>query len=160
MRHGARKLRPAGRLVIGGDHLQLAPIVKAKYPAPRDRDPPLHGSVLQCLMRDDAGRAVHPLRVAAGEGGGRFTRMLEENFRMNGDLCSFTKSIYGARYDAQNPGRRVRGDASRLTDPALDGRAALVVQRLLPPHAVSMIAVNLATAAIAPCAEQCEFKTI
>ncbi|KAJ3060608.1 Tripartite DNA replication factor, partial [Quaeritorhiza haematococci] len=104
------------RIVVAGDHLQLAPILKGTYPQdPDGAEPRLFGSILECLMRDSHGHPVSMRNLGMSLGSanrrrrgltagtlsseghpdiGPLTFMLAENFRMVDQLCSFTQSIY------------------------------------------------------------------
>ncbi|KAJ3045110.1 hypothetical protein HDV00_011835 [Rhizophlyctis rosea] len=96
------------RIILGGDHLQLAPVLRGVYPKSDGADPRLFGSILDCLMRDEEG-----LAVTIGEGKKRDPRgsglhgplihMLSENSRMVRQLCNFTNSIYrwGGEFEPQ-----------------------------------------------------------
>jgi DNA replication ATP-dependent helicase Dna2 len=82
-----RRVKRAGRLVMAGDDLQLAPIVQGTYPEPDDGEPILHRSIFECLR----------LR----EGSQSFTATLLENFRMNHVLCEYPRNqIYVDEYDS------------------------------------------------------------
>ena len=93
----AHRLRPGGRLVVAGDHKQLPPVVRGEYPT-ADGEPPLAGSILECLVASDPDRVM----LAA----------LVENFRMCDVLCAYpAASIYPAEYgpfDDEVAGRRLR----------------------------------------------------
>ncbi|KAI8921333.1 hypothetical protein DFJ77DRAFT_545863 [Powellomyces hirtus] len=69
----------AKRLIVAGDHLQLAPVLQGAYPVSSGR---LFGSVLEWLVD-----------VTASEAGTRMD-MLTENFRMVTELCTFTNKLY------------------------------------------------------------------
>jgi hypothetical protein len=69
---------PTGRVVVVGDHLQIAPIRKGRYPEGQS----YHSSIFHWLHK----------RLANTDAFGK----LEENHRMNDEICSFTKQIYGS----------------------------------------------------------------
>ena len=103
-----RRLSPAGRLLVAGDHLQLPPIVKGAYPDPEETlaaglepGPVLHRSIFEILRGPSDESPV--------------MRSLLENFRMNGVLCRYPASqIYDARYDSFND--EIRHRRLRLKD--------------------------------------------
>ncbi|KAJ3049779.1 hypothetical protein HK097_009221 [Rhizophlyctis rosea] len=87
------------RIILGGDHLQLSPVLRGVYPKSYgSSDPRLFGSILDCVMRDEEGLAVSlsgGMREPRGAGlHGPLIHMLSENFRMVRQLCNFTNSIY------------------------------------------------------------------
>ncbi|KND03425.1 uncharacterized protein SPPG_00910 [Spizellomyces punctatus DAOM BR117] len=92
------------RVIIAGDHLQLAPVLKGTYPKETGPgDPQLYGSILECLMRGDDGEAVVLRgRRVSPDVFGPLTTMLRENFRMVKELCTFTNTIYrGGQFEPQ-----------------------------------------------------------
>jgi hypothetical protein len=90
-----RRLRPGGRLVVAGDHLQLPPIVQGFYPEPAEDEPLLHRSIFEALRGRDGDSGV--------------VTSLLENFRMNGTLCRYpADQIYDPRYDSATDGIRTR----------------------------------------------------
>jgi DNA replication ATP-dependent helicase Dna2 len=78
-----------GRIVIVGDHRQIAPIRKGKYPPGQL----FHSSIIHWLAPKDEANGD---RFAERRGFG----MLKENHRMNSELCSLTHSVYSS---AHNP---------------------------------------------------------
>jgi hypothetical protein len=65
-----RLLKQTGRLIVAGDHKQLPPITMGgSYPAPRNGEPVLCRSILDCLMRHTSARVeLSPFaQPAAGE---------------------------------------------------------------------------------------------
>lgn len=52
-------VKPRGRVVIAGDHLQLQPLLQTTYPEPRKEDEAMVATgVMQCLLRDERNRRV------------------------------------------------------------------------------------------------------
>ena len=73
---------PTWRIVVVGDHLQMPPIVHNEYPdIDRGLTPGVHVSVLDFF------------RFRSDETGGLC--MLQENHRMNDELCAFTRDTLG-----------------------------------------------------------------
>ncbi|KAJ3281606.1 hypothetical protein HK104_011368 [Borealophlyctis nickersoniae] len=135
------------RVVVAGDHLQLAPVLRGCYPHATDPDDPkLFGSVLDCLMRKETGLAVSLDRTrasasvgasadadalikVAGSTFGPLTHMLNENFRMVDQLCRFTNTIYkGGKFEMQRGDREMRDAILEWVDDT-GGRAAPVGTR-------------------------------
>ena len=130
-----RRLDPGGRLVIGGDHRQLPPIVQGAYPDPPEGEPILHRSLFEALQAQDGG----------GEDG--FVLTLLENWRSNETLCCYPAAqIYVPEYRPATPevaarrialapvGRRLLpagsealGITRELLETILDPEASLVV---------------------------------
>jgi len=73
--------------LVLGDHWQLPPIVKGKYPL---TEPILFGSILQFSIGD----VVTPDQ--AKRGFASYVVPLEENLRMEPDLAAFTRGLYEA----------------------------------------------------------------
>ncbi|KAG0266008.1 hypothetical protein BG011_003658 [Mortierella polycephala] len=93
-----------GRLVVAGDHLQLGPVIMGDYPASeRAMDPT--GSIMKNLMRKSDNTAMSAQWTGANMDVGPCTSQLEDNFRMNFQLGTFMKSIYGPKYQIRNPKR-------------------------------------------------------
>ncbi|KAJ1561227.1 hypothetical protein HK096_005510, partial [Nowakowskiella sp. JEL0078] len=112
------------RIVVCGDHYQLSPILSAKYPSNTDpSDPKLFGSILECLMRNNAGLAIKLSNVTprnsaksfeddesdsiTSEIYGPLTCMLRENFRMVQELCAFSQTLYGGQFEIANKNRQI-----------------------------------------------------
>lgn len=76
----------SGRIVIVGDHRQIAPIRKGKYPSGQL----FHSSIFHWLAPKEDNHSTE--RRGFG--------MLKENHRMNSDLCALTHSVYSS---AHNP---------------------------------------------------------
>ncbi|ORZ10042.1 P-loop containing nucleoside triphosphate hydrolase protein [Lobosporangium transversale] len=95
-----------GRLIVAGDHLQLGPVIVGDYPE-SERVPDPTGSIMKNLMRKTNNTPVSLQWVedAMVMDIGPCTSQLQENFRMNNQLGSFMKSIYGPNYHVQNPKR-------------------------------------------------------
>ncbi|KAF9559762.1 Tripartite DNA replication factor [Mortierella alpina] len=95
-----------GRLIVAGDHLQLGPVIAGEYPASEHAIDPT-GSIMKNLMRKRDNTPV-TLEWTDGESSmdiGPCTSQLQDNFRMNEQLGSFMKTIYGANYKVQTPNR-------------------------------------------------------
>lgn len=92
----------SARLVIAGDHKQLPPIIKAEYPEPACGKARLHGSLLEAMLRSTAPHidiapfdpAFDRADIQRGTVPAHNIR-LEENYRMNHQLATFTEYIYG-----------------------------------------------------------------
>eukprot|EP01130_Rhizamoeba_saxonica_P017769 TRINITY_DN8694_c0_g1_i1.p1 TRINITY_DN8694_c0_g1~~TRINITY_DN8694_c0_g1_i1.p1 ORF type:complete len:1695 (-),score=299.25 TRINITY_DN8694_c0_g1_i1:22-4836(-) len=70
-----------GRLVLAGDHHQLPPIINGEYPKVPTGTPLITSSIFHSLLHAD----IH----------GECLNMLNENWRMNKDICAFSgESIY------------------------------------------------------------------
>lgn len=115
-----RRLGPAGRLLVAGDHLQLPPIVQGMYPEPTEDEPLLHRSIFEALRGRNGDSSV--------------VTSLLENFRMNGTLCRYpADQIYDTRYDSANEEIRRRRlslsgtTAEDLPDLLIDPSYPLVV---------------------------------
>ena len=131
------RLSPGGRLVCAGDHLQLPPILKhSEYPA---GEPPLFGSLLHCLLRDEENRVL-PLGgdVHSAMQRAQLTVKLRVNYRMNAALTRFSQRLYGSDYtaDTSNVGLQLRREATSgvggsdlawAVEAALDPAAPLVL---------------------------------
>ncbi|KAF9987191.1 Tripartite DNA replication factor [Mortierella antarctica] len=105
--HAIECLDPkCGRLIVAGDHLQLGPVIAGEYPASEHAIDPT-GSIMKNLMRKRDNTPV-TLEWTNGESSmdiGPCTSQLQDNFRMNEQLGSFMKTIYGADYKVQTPNR-------------------------------------------------------
>ncbi|KAF9947332.1 Tripartite DNA replication factor [Mortierella alpina] len=105
--HAIECLDPkSGRLIVAGDHLQLGPVISGEYPASEHAIDPT-GSIMKNLMRKRDNTPV-TLEWIDGESSmdiGPCTSQLQDNFRMNEQLGSFMKTIYGANYKVQTPNR-------------------------------------------------------
>jgi DNA replication ATP-dependent helicase Dna2 len=135
-------LKPdTGRLVVCGDHLQLAPILQMVYPAPAPGEPLLYRSFLQCLMRHTNGEYVRD-SVAQAQYMGDLpcVGMLRENHRMNAQLTNFSKRLYGSSYEFLRDRTRLAFDAGN----ALSARAGDFLQRVMDTRA------SLATVILQP----------
>lgn len=89
------KLRPRGRLIIAGDHLQLAPVLPGSenFPEPPVGTPDVTKSLLTCLLRESG--TNRPLdTLVDNTSQGACVRVLCENFRMTSALCDFTETLY------------------------------------------------------------------
>lgn len=121
-------LAPGGRLVVAGDHLQLAPVQKVKYPSPSSSSTaaaalesmPVQGSILECMRAAAAIIAASQAASSSGSAGAGATASLSsqassassqpaikgleaqlfECYRMNEWLCSFSKPLYGRKYQS------------------------------------------------------------
>ncbi|KAI9096652.1 hypothetical protein DFS34DRAFT_149922 [Phlyctochytrium arcticum] len=97
------------RIIVAGDHLQLAPVFHGIYPRePPPGELPLFGSILDCLMQgrspEDVLQSKSLEKSQSLQGSqlslkqdaqlGPLTTMLSENFRMLPALCEFTNTIY------------------------------------------------------------------
>lgn len=107
-------LKLEGRLIVCGDTLQLAPILRTDYPnAAGSMEPVLHRSLLECLLRDSQGRPLADLLQSRPEAT-PLLDMLNENFRMNGQLSDFTKCLYGPLYRAAAEKAVLHVDSERV----------------------------------------------
>jgi len=91
--------------VVAGDHLQLAPILKGTYPK---SDYALFGSILHCLLRDS--NVLDPSPAVATPDTSTPSEMffqLEENFRLNPQLCNFVELIYQKRFQPMQSRRGI-----------------------------------------------------
>jgi AAA domain len=86
---------------VAGDHLQLAPILKGTYPK---SDYALFGSILHCLLRDS--NLLAPTATPNSSAPQMFFQ-LEENFRMNPQLCNFVEIIYQKRFEPMRSRREI-----------------------------------------------------
>jgi len=75
--------------------LQLAPILKGVYPK---SEKALFGSILHCLLQSSA--LTSPVRsdAASQSSSSDILYQLEENFRMNKQLCNFVELIYQKKF--------------------------------------------------------------
>ena len=87
--------------IVAGDHLQLAPILKGTYPK---SDYALFGSILHCLLRDTS--MLNPTEEPVSSPSEIFFQ-LEENFRMNPQLCNFVELIYQKRFQPMQSRREI-----------------------------------------------------
>ncbi|KAG0216095.1 Tripartite DNA replication factor [Mortierella sp. GBA30] len=105
--HAIECLDPeSGRLIVAGDHLQLGPVIAGEYPVSGHAIDPT-GSIMKNLMRKWDNTPVS-LEWTDGESHmdiGPCTSQLQDNFRMNHQLGTFMKKIYGASYEIRNPNR-------------------------------------------------------
>lgn len=88
---------------MAGDHLQLAPILKGTYPK---SDYALFGSILHCLLRDSnvlSPSIATPDTATPSE----IFFQLEENFRLNPQLCNFVELIYQKRFQPMQSRREI-----------------------------------------------------
>jgi DNA replication ATP-dependent helicase Dna2 len=86
-------IRPKGRIVICGDHLQLRPLIRAAFPEPTRLDDPLLATgILQCLLRDKSNRRFESLLNARDEA--VLLVRLKEQRRMCAPLARFTETLY------------------------------------------------------------------
>ncbi|PVG00252.1 P-loop containing nucleoside triphosphate hydrolase protein [Serendipita vermifera] len=97
-----RWLSEAGKLVLAGDHQQLAPILAATYP---DSDTlPLFGSVLDLFMgkknRPELSLANTLDQSYESQYTGAILQLLE-NFRLNPDLGEFVQLIYAKKFKSE-----------------------------------------------------------
>ena len=81
---GLTRLKPSGRLIVAGDHMQLGPIL-SEDSLVEGEDAHLSGSILD-LIRDQPARSGIPLA------------QLLENWRMNRVLTEQAQLIYGSQY--------------------------------------------------------------
>ncbi|KAI9026149.1 hypothetical protein DFJ74DRAFT_663334 [Hyaloraphidium curvatum] len=115
--------KPEGsRIIVAGDHLQLAPILRGMYPLFPPSEPQLSGSFMECVMKDKDGNNVlvgsllaglrpRAKRTVAVEGEiGRdkagVTHILRDNFRMSDGLAKFTERAYNQDFVAANKDAR------------------------------------------------------
>ncbi len=85
---------PAGRLVLAGDHLQLAPIVAGIYPDAPPGEPLLHRSIFEAILPKGESGTEQPLVAPS-----KIVCRLEENFRMNDVLTGVAaRLLYGPGY--------------------------------------------------------------
>ncbi|KAF9583687.1 hypothetical protein BGW38_008857, partial [Lunasporangiospora selenospora] len=96
-----------GRLVVAGDHFQLGPIILGDYPpvSPGQCVDPT-GSIMKNLMRSKGSNQLVSTQWVDGSAVidiGPCTSQLQDNFRMNEQLGTFMKSIYGPSYRVQDP---------------------------------------------------------
>lgn len=88
-------------ILVAGDHLQLAPILKGTYPK---SDYALFGSILHCLLRDSTMLNVADTPTSSPS---EIFFQLEENFRMNPQLCNFVEIIYQKRFQPMQSRREI-----------------------------------------------------
>ena len=106
----ASKVAPDGRLVLAGDHFQLAPIVVGSYPEPDEGQPVLHRSVFEAVQS-----------MAVGDDG--LVRQLLENFRMNSTLTNTAARLLYPDYtciDEDTANQRIAIDMPEDLDPLLE----------------------------------------
>jgi len=104
-----RFLSERGKLVLAGDHEQLAPILGTSYPE-SEGTPPLFGSILDTLMSGRRELRHAPLGNRADstdeqttdESDGTVVQLLE-NWRLNADLGEFVELIYLRRFKPMKP---------------------------------------------------------
>ncbi|KAI9494402.1 hypothetical protein BDB00DRAFT_819010 [Zychaea mexicana] len=140
-----------GRLIIAGDHMQLGPILHNTYPKLPLKEPLLFGSIQQCMMRTTSNESIPPqeflLKKGARRDFGPNTIQLKDNWRMNDELNSFFKQIYGNDLASHYPNQRLKYDWTRVAAShrhlhtirtALDPRKAITVIniKLKKAHAV------------------------
>lgn len=82
---------------MAGDHLQLSPILKGIYPTSRPR---LFGSILACLRTENNATEQDP--------NSQIEVQLQENFRMNQQLCSFVEHIYRLPFQPESSRRLLK----------------------------------------------------
>lgn len=93
-------LAPGGRLLVVGDHEQLAPLIKVSWPVRSDivvTEAPVQASILECLrimVAARAGCAPTPM----------LTQLLESG-RMNMALTTFSQAIYSDSFKSVVPRR-------------------------------------------------------
>ncbi|KAG0244302.1 Tripartite DNA replication factor [Mortierella sp. GBA43] len=105
--HAVECLDPErGRLIIAGDHLQLGPVIMGAYPDSENAVDPT-GSIMRNLMRkrNNTPVSLHWVEGPAAMDIGPCTSQLQENFRMNRQLGTFMKKIYGPNYQIQTPSK-------------------------------------------------------
>lgn len=114
-----RWLSHNGKLVLAGDHQQLAPILATVYPEPPE-ERPLFGSVLDLLMdRKRGGLKIARTmsdpnsRSQDDERDGVVVQLLE-NFRLNDDLGAFVERIYAKKFQVQNSLKTEIGESLQL----------------------------------------------
>src|SRR5208282_5029749 len=106
--------------IVAGDHLQLAPILKGTYPK---SDYALFGSILHCLLRDTA--MLNPSENSVSSPSEIFFQ-LEENFRMNPQLCNFVELIYQNRFQPMQTRREIVNLAHCITEHLSNSSSSLV----------------------------------
>ncbi|KAI9243296.1 P-loop containing nucleoside triphosphate hydrolase protein [Phascolomyces articulosus] len=128
-----------GRLIIAGDHMQLGPILQNSYPKLPSNEPLLFGSIQQCLMRTESNESISPQQFLLQKGTkhdfGPNTIQLKDNWRMNDELNSFFRQIYGNDLAAHYPNLCLKHDWTRITPSqrldtirsALDPKKALTI---------------------------------
>ena len=89
--------------LVAGDHLQLAPILKGVYPK---SERALFGSILHCLLQCSKLPSLG-YDTASVSSGSDMLYQLEENFRMNPQLCNFVELIYQKTFQPFQPRRAV-----------------------------------------------------
>jgi hypothetical protein len=133
---------------VAGDHLQLAPILKGTYPKSHYC---LFGSILHCLLRDS--NLLGPTMTPDSTPSEMFFQ-LEENFRMNPQLCNFVEIIYQKRFQPMqsrreiallgecilshllsSPGSRVSGFLQGMSEVMKVGRSEMMTPPISAVHA-------------------------
>lgn len=91
---------------MAGDHLQLAPILKGVYPK---SERALFGSILHCLLQcsNSPTLSLGNVDTAPRSSGSDILYQLEENFRMNPQLCNFVEMIYQKKFQPFQPRRAI-----------------------------------------------------
>jgi hypothetical protein len=90
-------------MLVAGDHLQLAPILKGVYPK---SDCALFGSILHCLLRDTTLPRIED-STSISSSPSEILFQLEENFRLNPQLCNFVELIYQKRFQPMQSRREI-----------------------------------------------------
>ena len=135
-------LRRGGRILVAGDHMQLPPIIRQKYPETEGM-PALFSSILHCLLRTSENGAVElsgdvrDSQAAVASLG--HVVQLTTNYRMNSMLSEFTRALY-ANYDCMNTEQALALNASEL-DEDLVARSPAVITTSDPD--LSLVAVRL-----------------
>ena len=113
-------------ILVAGDHLQLAPILKGSYPRSECE---LFGSILHCLVRgSERSMPLDDISISSSQSDIFF--QLEENFRMNSQLCNFVELIYQKRFQPMPVRRELLHMARNITD-HLGGTSVPTVGRFL-----------------------------
>jgi hypothetical protein len=107
-------------IIVGGDHLQLAPILKGTYPK---SDSALFGSILHCLLRESSILNINDTPTSSPS---EIFFQLEENFRMNPQLCNFVELIYQKRFQPMQSRREIANLGNYITKHLSNSPSSLV----------------------------------
>lgn len=84
--------------------MQLAPILKGVYPK---SEKALFGSILHCLLQSSALPSPEHSDAVSQSSTSDILYQLEENFRMNPQLCNFVELIYQKKFQPFQPRRAI-----------------------------------------------------